>query len=301
MAVGNPSGSVKARIGDPLSGIGQPVPIILPDPDTLFLRRTARLLALSAGHPMKAWLHFVAQVARAQHNVVRSGGFDQHWPAYDARPPLAPELFAPGEVFNTRFRCLLSNLPTGEMPDATLAVLQELRSRDPLPLAAVWLAGRVQAADTGPALFIAAALQVIFACRAAALDVARVNLLPQRGLCPVCGSMPVGAMVTASGRAPGTRYLHCGLCATAWNHVRAVCVNCGESRGLVLRSIEGAESAVKAETCSVCQGYIKVFYQEQDMQVEPLGDDLASLDLDLLVAEAGYARFGPNPLVLTTA
>jgi len=54
------------------------------------------------------------------------------------------------------------------MPDATLAALQELRSHDLLPLAAVWFAGRVQAADAGPALFIAAALEVTFARHAAA-------------------------------------------------------------------------------------------------------------------------------------
>ena len=56
---------------------------------------------------------------------------------------------------------------------------------------------------------------------------ARANLLPRRGSCPVCGSMPVGAVITASGRAPDTRYLHCGLWATAWNHVRTVCADCG--------------------------------------------------------------------------
>jgi len=84
------------------------------------------------------------------------------------------------------------------MPDATLVVMSALRSRDLLPLAKAWLAGRVRAAQADPARFIAAALQVTFACHSATLDVARVDSLPQRGSCPVCGSMPVGAVVTAS-------------------------------------------------------------------------------------------------------
>ena len=54
-----------------------------------------------------------------------------------------------------------------------------------------------------------------------------LRLLPQRGLCPCCGSTPVAGLVTASGKTPGTRYLHCSLCSTAWNHVRAVCITCG--------------------------------------------------------------------------
>jgi len=52
----------------------------------------------------------------------------------------------------------------------------------------------------------------------------------------------------------------------------------------VLRSVESTQSTVKAESCSVCQGYTKVFIQKQDMQEEPLAENLALLDLDLLVA-----------------
>ena len=100
------------------------------------------------------------------------------------------------------------------------------------------------------------------------------------------------------GRAPGARYLHCGLCATAWNHVRAVCINCGDSRSLVLQELAGGNGAVKAETCDACHGYAKMLYQEQDMAVEAMADDLASLGLDIKVSEAGWSRHAPNPLIL---
>ncbi len=41
-----------------------------------------------------------------------------------------------------------------------------------------------------------------------------------------------------------------------------------------------------------------MLYQARDMSVDPFADDLATLALDLLVAEAGWARHAPNPLLL---
>ena len=154
------------------------------------------------------------------------------------------------------------------------------------------------AARAGDGLYIAAALQVYFTHVAASLPAEILRLLPQRGLCPCCGSTPVASLVTASGKTPGTRYLHCSLCATAWNHVRAVCINCGGSRGMALKGIEGDNGAVRAETCDECQTYAKTLYQAKDTKVDPVADDLATLALDLLVAEAGWARHAPNPLLL---
>ena len=55
--------------------------------------------------------------------------------------------------------------------------------------------------------------------------------------------------------------------------------------------IEGAES------CDQCHTYRKILSQEQDVGVEPVADDLASLALDLLMGEAGYHRGSTNPLL----
>jgi FdhE protein len=41
-----------------------------------------------------------------------------------------------------------------------------------------------------------------------------------------------------------------------------------------------------------------MIYQAQDMKADPVADDLASLGLDVLVAEAGWSRHAPNPLLL---
>ena len=65
-----------------------------------------------------------------------------------------------------------------------------------------------------------------------------------------------------------------------------------------LIGIEGDSGAVKAETCGDCRSYAKMLYQTQDMKVDPVADDLATLGLDVLVAEAGWSRHAPNPLLL---
>jgi FdhE protein len=119
-----------------------------------------------------------------------------------------------------------------------------------------------------------------------------------RGLCPCCGSSPVAGLITASGSSPGARYLYCSLCSTAWNHVRAVCITCEDTRDISLQSIEGASGAVVAETCGTCGTYAKMLYQAKDSQADPYADDLATLGLDLLLAEAGWLRHAPNPLLL---
>ena len=43
--------------------------------------------------------------------------------------------------------------------------------------------------------------------------------------------------------------------------------------------------------------YLKIFQQNNDPHLEPLADDLASLPLDALVEEQGFARSGLNPFL----
>jgi FdhE protein len=106
-------------------------------------------------------------------------------------------------------------------------------------------------------------------------------------------------VITASGPSPGVRYLYCSLCATAWNHVRAACITCGESGGLALQGIADDAGVAKAEVCNACHTYAKMLYQARDMDVDPFADDLATIGLDMLMAEAGWSRHASNPLLLT--
>jgi FdhE protein len=70
---------------------------------------------------------------------------------------------------------------------------------------------------------------------------------------------------------------------------------------MAYHSIEGGSAAIRAESCEECHTYRKILYQEKDPDVEPVADDLASLGLDLLMAEAGYHRGSGNPLLWQAA
>jgi FdhE protein len=294
--------------GDPSGGVKAPEALILPDPATRFARTAARLEALSAGHPMMDWLRLMAQLAEAQHVVATTlrpfAGPDQTAvdQAVEARmPPLAADGHRRDPVWRDGLAMLLATVDRAATPAPARAVIASLRRREIATVEALadqFLHGAVASADAGAALYVAAALQVYFTRLVADLPAASLRLLPQRGLCPCCGSTPVSGVVTASGKTPGTRYLHCSLCSTAWNHVRAICITCGETRSLSLQGIESDSGAVKAETCNECHSYAKMLYQARDVSVDPFADDLATLGLDILVAEAGWARHAPNPFLL---
>ncbi len=286
------------KLGDlPREGIRQPDPIILPDPATLFRRREDRLRVLAVAHPMADWLGFLALIAAAQAAAVEEAGVYVASALVDGDLPLDAARTVPGAAFDTALRCLSKIADQPAIPDAAREVVLGLTSQDGQALAKAWLTGGLAVDRAGETVFLAAALQVAFTLEAAALDVRGIRLLPQRGVCPVCRSAPVAGMITGAGKAPGVRYLHCGLCATAWNHVRVACTGCGESKGLALQEVEGGTGAIKAETCDVCHGYAKMFYQAKDMATEPLADDLASLGLDLMVSDAGWTRLSLNPLM----
>jgi FdhE protein len=295
-------------VGSPLGGVKAPQALILPDPATRFLASAVRLEALSAGHPMMEWLGFMAELSRAQHAAATTlppfAGPDQDTvdQAVAARmPPLAADAHHRDPAWRDGLDLLLASFDRDALPPPAAGAIASLGDRGADAVEALadrFLNGDVSPEDTGATLFIAAALQVYFTRVAAGLSAPSLRLLAERGLCPCCGSTPVSGVVTASGQTPGTRYLYCSLCSNAWNHARAVCITCGGSRTLSLKGIEGAPDAVNAETCDECHTYAKVLYQAKDMQVDPFADDLATLGLDVLVAEAGWARHAPNPLLL---
>ncbi len=294
--------------GSALGGVKAPEPIVLPDPVKRFAITATRLERLAAGHPMEDWLRFMSRLAQTQLAAATKAAppaalapsvVEQ---AVDAgMPPLAADGHRRDPVWRDGLEILLDNIGNNSVPPQALAVMATLRASDCDTienLADSFLRGHVDAANVGSALYIAAALQVYFTRMAASLSASSLHLLPQRGLCPCCGSTPNAGLITASGNTPGARYLHCSLCSTAWNHVRAVCITCNNSRPLALEGIEGDDGTVKAETCNECHTYAKMIYQKQDMKADPFADDLATLGLDVLLAEAGWSRHAPNPLLL---
>jgi FdhE protein len=288
------------------AGVAAPIPIILPDPATRFAATARRLDKLAIDHAMQEWLRFMGQLAWAQQHAVAA-----------LPPAAAPSLALVEEAVSARrpplatqdvesswrdgLTGILQHLDALALPDQARLVIDDLARSESATLDALadaFLQGVPKADQVAHALYIAAALQVHFTRAAAALASDSLRLLPKRGLCPCCGSTPVTALVTASGRNPGSRYLYCSLCSTAWNHVRAVCITCGASGRLSLKSIEGDNGAVMAETCAGCSSYAKLLYEAKDTRVDPFADDLATLTLDVLVAEAGWSRHAPNPLLL---
>jgi FdhE protein len=279
---------------------------MLPDPATRFAATARRLDSLATGHPMEEWLRFMARLAWAQHEAVRSlpasaalspASVEESVMARTA--PLARHALDP--AWQGSLMRILQHVDATTLPDEARAVIADLQRCDSAALEALtdaFLRGVFEAHQIAPALYIAAALQVHFTSMAAMLAADSLRLLPQRGLCPCCGSTPVTGVVTASGRTPGSRYLYCSLCSTAWNHVRVICITCGESGTLSLKSIEGDNGAVQAETCRGCRTYAKLLYEAKDTRADPFADDLTSLALDVLVGEDGYSRHAPNPLLL---
>lgn len=290
------------------AGVKAVEPIQLPDPAKRFAATAQRLDALAGGHPLEAWLRFMAMLSRAQHAVATTrapaaslseAGVSQ---AVEARlPPLAADGHERDASWREGLALLLDQLGQAELPPEARGAIEQLRRSDAAALeklADQFLRGGLSASDAAAAVYVAAALQVYFTGSAARLKAAELRLLEERGLCPCCGSPSVDGLITATGTTPGTRFLYCSLCSTAWNHVRAVCITCGGTRRLSLQGIEGDPGLIKAETCGECHTYAKLLYQAQDTRVDPYADDLASLGLDILVAEAGYARHAPNPLLL---
>jgi FdhE protein len=297
-------------IGNASGGVKAPEPILLPDAAVRFARTAERLERLSSGHPMEGWLDFMAQLARAQHRVASMlppGAAPDEVTVEQAVAARIPPISADGHRRDPAWRdglALLLDTAVGEgLPSPAAAIVAELRSRGAASAetqADAFLRGVIDEKDTGSSFWIAAALQVYFTHLAGRLPARRLRLLEERSLCPCCGSTSSASLVTAAGQNPGARYLCCSLCSTGWNYSRAVCVTCGGSRTLALRGIEGDSGVVKAETCDECGTYSKMAYQAKDMQADPYADDLATLGLDVMVGEAGWARHAPNPLLLVT-
>lgn len=260
-----------------------PVPVRLPAAVALFLNRARRLRELAPGHSLAPWLDFVAQLADVQGELVAQA---------------APEA-EPGRQWLTDLRSLVGRL-RGRVPETMVDILDRLDkapAADLDGLAARLQGGEPKAEDLPAAPFAVAALQVAWTRHSSGLTAEAVQAPATAAHCPVCGSAPVAGVIHV-GAESGLRYLHCGQCHTAWHHVRASCVACGESKDLSYASLAGEEAGVRAETCGDCKTYLKLFLGDKRPGLDPVADDLATLAVDILVGEEGYQRLGINPYLL---
>ena len=258
--------------------------IRLPDPTSVFSARAARLRHLSEGHAVGDYLRLMAALADAQQA------------ALDTRTD--------GEWRVVLIKLCETIAATPGFPDGVAAACTRVRALPAAELAEqvdLLLSNSVEGVDAQAAPFIMAALQVCQTRTVCALSpeevTERAGALHIPGCCPMCGALPVASIVRADKAYQGYRYLHCSVCASEWHLVRIKCSQCESTEGIHYHSIEGGSSAVRAEACDSCKTYRKICYQEQDMTVEPVADDLGSLALDLLMTEAGFHRGSGNPLL----
>jgi FdhE protein len=283
--------------------------VVLPGgrPD-LFAERAVRFDALADGHPLADYLRLMAEIARGQQAALAAGSAGPVAAAVLAAsrdygmPPLSAQSHERQPQWRGDLAAILSHVRARSANGvATLDRLSRLDDAALESLADRVLAGTTLDDDAGFVPFIGAALQTYFARLAATLDPASVEHCDVPGICPVCASRPVASVVRIGGDLANLRYLVCSLCATEWNLARIKCTSCDTDKGLQYLALkvdgrESTDSSARAEACDECKSYLKIFYQEKDVNLEPNADDLATLALDVLVDEQGYARSGPNLL-----
>lgn len=272
-----------------------PASVLTPKAD-LFAQRAARLRVLASDHSLGTWLNWLADLAEAQQKALATVlALDLHFDGLI--DPSRPLLQIDNPLLDQAWQAVYRELTVAmdvSAPELDANRLS-LKGRQCIAHAA---GSAVEVHREVSDLIVAAALQVVWLAGARQLALPEFTQWEHRDSCPCCGSAPVASIVLAGAGNTGLRYLECGLCATRWNAVRARCTFCADGSVVNYWSIEGGNEAVQAETCDQCHGYIKTFFQSKDLQLDPLGDDLASLALDVLVGEQGFARGAPNPLLI---
>lgn len=290
--------------------------IVLPQPATLFQARAARLRQLADGHPIADYLRFAARLVEAQHRqAVQLPAAEPPGDALIRRAnangmPLMPTSEALPAGWHAVLRALVAALRSdAEVPAALHPVLDQLAAAADAVLDALArqvLADNLGREDLAAAPLVMAALQVVFAQRAAAVPEAAVPYAEPATVCPICASAPVASVLRIGGQAGGHRYLHCSVCATEWHMVRVKCSHCESTQGVRYQGVQAADGeagaqpaaqVVLAETCEQCHTYRKLVNQEKDPFAEPVADDLAAITLDLLMGESAFARASGNPLL----
>jgi FdhE protein len=291
--------------------------IRLADRGTVFARRAARLRKLAAGSSLGGYLQFLAvlvdaqQAALAQVSARMPAAAHVDRSAEHGMPPIPAATRPRPPQWRETLEFLCAALaPQAGFPAGVSDSVSALRRAAP-----AWIEAQANAilemsndaVDISAAPLVMAALQVHWVAAAAGFTADMVRPLDVPGVCPLCGTLPVASMVCALPPYQGYRYLHCALCATEWHMVRVLCSQCGASgKNIAYHSVEAAAAnttseqggaAVRAETCEQCRAYRKILYQEKDIGVEPVADDVASVALDLLLGEEGYHRASGNPLL----
>lgn len=305
--------------------------LLWPQRASFFAERAMRLRQLSRKDIATAgYLALMADVAMAQQECLADFP-DVPLPddkALDharqlAIPPLAAATWKRHESWRTGLRSLVDKL-RDKVAEPIVPVLDKIvcSSDDDLEKQADLLLGGVsRGLDVAAAPFIGAALQMYWVHMITSCDPLReADIYAEHDLdnepaCPCCGSYPTASVTRASGAVAGQRYLSCSLCGTQWNMVRIKCSNCLGTENITYMSLDLADApqsaddeeeeparntkpAILAETCGDCGVYLKIMHTDRDPFVDPVADDLATMTLDVLLADEGKVRHGTNMMLL---
>jgi FdhE protein len=274
------------------------VPYLRPHPAAVavFGRRAERFAALAPAHPAGDYLAFLGRLAAAQRSAAERIG-PVAWPQSGTSLPL--DAAGPWPVaWQAVLEQILGELGGETSPGvrAALASLAGMPAAEREAQARRLLAGESPAGELAAGPFLGAALQAVFTGAAAGVAPSSVDRA-EIG-CPVCGAAPTVGLILGDDK---LRYLVCGLCATEWHRTRLQCVLCRSAAKVSYLVVEGAPPGAKAEACEGCRAWLKLLYVEHAPRLEPLADDVATLALDLLVAEQGLDRLGRNLLLVHAA
>lgn len=272
--------------------LGEPRYLRPPAGAALFQRRSQRLAALAPGHAAGDFLEFLSRLCAAQREAAERlrlspNGRDlpTSRPLDVAAPPPAEWRGALGTILGA-----LGEVPMPPPAREAVHRLARAAGADLDALAGRILRGELGPADLAPAPFAGAALQVAYGALASALPAESLARAADAG-CPACGFPPVAGTVLGDDK---LRYLVCGLCGSEWHLTRLNCALCRKQDRVSYFSVDGAPGPAKAEACDGCRAYTKLLYVEKAPLLEPFADDLATLALDMLMAERGYLKNGRN-------
>jgi FdhE protein len=279
----------------------------LPDPRRLFQTRSHRLEVLAQTSDLAPYLRFVAGLAAAQ-SAIQAELPEADLPPPDVlerahefgMPPIDRGRVAMDDVLGETLNRLFDAITPVAKPGEARVALERAKAASPERLGELMqgvLMDAIPADAIAEHAYVAAGLQVHFARLATKLEAGRLVRVGD-GACPCCGGPPVSSLVVGWMGAEGARYCCCSLCGTLWNVVRVKCVLCSSTGGIGYQEIEGGPGTIKAECCENCRGYVKIFYQHKEPDLDPVADDIASLGLDLLLQEGKYRRGGLNPFLL---
>lgn len=286
--------------------------LVLPDRREVFAARAARLRALAASSAMGDYLRFVALIAEAQQRLLDDMplvGLPPPDVVEQCRdhgiPPLNVQTHRRDPRWRDGLRRLLRHLAeaTEGRPREVATRLESARDDYYEAQASKLLSGITLGLDAASAPLIGAGLQVYFTHLCTALGEKAFDRTDVPSLCPCCASRPTASVVRVGGEHTGYRFLHCSLCNAQWHHVRVKCANCQSTKGIAYLSVEAEgenakRPAVSAETCDECGSYLKLCSMERDAGVDPVADDLATVALDLLVADTGKSPCGVNLMLV---